>query len=103
MSATKNNNKPTNAFLVHVLGVGTIDDQTLAVNIPGGSLTLIFATRDVMPNTAAAIIAATDRPTPSTPPVKIDEVAVAFEESKIGIIPRIPEHAGKCTMLKAGC
>ena len=89
MSAANN----TNTILLHANGVRSIDNQTLSVDVPGGTLTLIFASRDVMRNAAAVIIVATDRPAPGTP-INVDEVAATFQESSISLIPRIPAGLG---------
>ena len=78
----------TNTILLHANAVRSIDDQTLAVDVPGGTLTLIFGSRDKMRHTAAVVIAATD-----APPVTIDEIAVRFNQASIGPIPRIPSPA----------
>ena len=81
------NNTNTNTILLHANGVQPIDDQTLVVDVPGGTLTLIFASCDVMRNAAAVIIAATDRPAPGTR-INVDEVTAGFRQSSIGLIPR---------------
>ena len=86
MSAAANQ---TNTILLHAVGVRAIDGETLAVDVPGGTMTLIFASRDAMRHTASVIIAATNL----SAPVTIDELTVAFQQSSTsGPIPRIPDH-----------
>ena len=85
-----NTTNQSNTLLLHANSVRSIDDQTLAVDVPGGMLTLIFTSRDAMRHTASVIIAATDL----SAPVTIDELAVAFQASTVDLIPRIPVGTG---------
>ena len=89
MNTVNSNNKQSNTILLHAVGIRAIDGETLAVDIPGGTMTLIFASRDAMRHTASVIIAATDL----SDPVTIDETAVEFQSPSNPIIPRIPSNS----------
>ena len=82
----------TNTILLPSNVIRSIDDQTLAVDITGGTLTLTFASQEKMRHTAEVIIAATDLHAPPTP-IDVDKVTTGFHQSYIGLIPRILEGA----------
>ena len=55
------NNPNTNTHLFHVMAVKSIDNRTLTLSVPGGTVTLNFDSRSKMRHVAAVIIDATPK------------------------------------------